>query len=364
MYTFFALIALSCTFFKVSNGTGIVKMVEEDNHLEKLTGENFSFVNKYNVTLNPNGGTFVEGKNLTEYIAGANTLLPTSADIHKKYYTFNGWFDNVNLSGTKAMSISNMATGDLTFWAKWTENDKYTVSFDMNGHGEVISSQIVYDSYSVIAPTNPTAKGYNFLGWYSDASLTTLYDFDESVYSELTLYAKWIKITVPIVYPHPTYHITYDTNEGTINDEEIVTKYKTGDEVILPIDVSKDGYLFTGWYLDERLDRQGPIKELSYLAMGDLAFYASYIKNDLKENEAYINLHINNYLELDIKKICGLNEVINFDFDLRQKNYKLVGYKDNALLKGDYITSLKVTRKVCFLTIYPVWQKAYFMALR
>ena len=50
----------------------------------------------------------------------------------------------------------------------------------------------------------------------------------------------------------PTFDVDYNTNGGTINDAEYTTWYEyTGiedDRVPLPVDVTKPGYIFAGWY--------------------------------------------------------------------------------------------------------------------
>ena len=81
----------------------------------------------YTVTLNTNNGTINSG-NVTSYIYGTETTLPT--DITRKDYTFDGWYDNEGLMGNKVTSISNTATENKTYWAKWNENPNITgISF-------------------------------------------------------------------------------------------------------------------------------------------------------------------------------------------------------------------------------------------
>ena len=72
----------------------------------------------------------------------------------------------------------------------------YTITFNTNG-GSSIASVTVEEGSTVTKPKkNPTYKGYIFAGWYSDAACTVEYDFNSSVYSNKTIYAKWIDQTV------------------------------------------------------------------------------------------------------------------------------------------------------------------------
>ncbi len=83
----------------------------------------------YAVTLHANGGTINSG-NVTEYTYGAGATLPT--DVTRTGYTFKGWYDNENLTGSPVTAISNTETGNKEYWAKWEANT-YTVTLNTNG---------------------------------------------------------------------------------------------------------------------------------------------------------------------------------------------------------------------------------------
>ena len=70
----------------------------------------------------------------------------------------------------------------------------YTVKFNSNG-GSAVPDQTVASGGNVIRPPNPTRAGYEFAGWYSDAALSAVYDFDQKVSNGFTLYAKWTAVT-------------------------------------------------------------------------------------------------------------------------------------------------------------------------
>lgn len=70
--------------------------------------------------------------------------------------------------------------------------ETFAVSFNMNGHGSQIDYQTVEKGEKATKPANPTASGWTFKGWYTDANCTKAYDFDTAVTSDLTLYAKWV----------------------------------------------------------------------------------------------------------------------------------------------------------------------------
>lgn len=72
------------------------------------------------MTLHTNGGTIASGKDVTGYTHGTGAALPTAADISRTGFTFNGWFDNENLTGSAVTAISATDTGNKIYWAKWT----------------------------------------------------------------------------------------------------------------------------------------------------------------------------------------------------------------------------------------------------
>ena len=75
--------------------------------------------------------------------------------------------------------------------ALWLLSEQYSVSFDANGHGEAPEVQLVLHGETVSEPEAPTAPGYDFMGWYTDADCKTAFSFDTPVTASMTLYAKW-----------------------------------------------------------------------------------------------------------------------------------------------------------------------------
>lgn len=72
----------------------------------------------------------------------------------------------------------------------------YTVSFDLNGHGEAIAPLTNVEKGTRIAkPSDPSATGYLFQGWYKEITCQNAWDFDsvngDVVNGNTTLYAKW-----------------------------------------------------------------------------------------------------------------------------------------------------------------------------
>ena len=73
---------------------------------------------------------------------------------------------------------------------RWTAAT-VTRSFSANGHGVAPASQAIVAGNVAAAPAAPSAAGFQFKGWYTDASLTTLADFSAPVTASTTYFARW-----------------------------------------------------------------------------------------------------------------------------------------------------------------------------
>ena len=117
---------------------------------------------------------------------GAGGAATRPADPSEEGWIFAGWYQMVGYS-MQEYDFSAPVTADLVLFAMW----KHTVSFDVQGHGTAPESQTVNDGETATEPTAPTAEGWTFGGWYTDAACTAEYDFTTPVTVNLTLYAKW-----------------------------------------------------------------------------------------------------------------------------------------------------------------------------
>ena len=115
----------------------------------------------------------------------------------------------------------------------------YTITFNSNG-GTSVAPQNVNAGEKLTEPAPaPTKEGFTFVGWYEDATLNTKFDFNTSVVSNLTLYAKWTE---------NKYTLTFDANGGTGSMTPIADL--TG-EYTIPANefTAPSGKQFKGWSL-------------------------------------------------------------------------------------------------------------------
>lgn len=121
--------------------------------------------------------------------------------------------------------------------------NKYTVSFNLMGHGPQIEALKDVDEGSKISkPTDPTADGYIFEGWYKESSCKNAWNFNvDTVTTDVTLYAKWS------LAPVEKYIVTFDTQGHGVAPDNI-TNVEKGSKISKPTDPTEDGYTFMGWY--------------------------------------------------------------------------------------------------------------------
>ena len=126
-------------------------------------------------------------------------------------YVFAGWNTAPDGSGTNCAAGSeiegNKESPALTLYAQW--NKLVTVSFDLCGHGGAnIPSQTFVSGNKASEPTAPKEDGWVFGGWYTEKGCQYRFSFDSAVTSDITLYAKWDRVTTvvstPVATPTPT----------------------------------------------------------------------------------------------------------------------------------------------------------------
>lgn len=178
------------------NGTDVIEedtyIFTKDTDLYPVWGESWK------VTMNYMGGFYSTGTgNYTSQsvIRGEEISYPQSKYMHRDGYTFDGWYENTDYTGTK-YEIPFTPKRNMTLYAKWIEGDvaKYTVSFDTSGGTSIVPQKVVYES-SAVKPEDPKKNGCIFDGWYTEPQAWYLYRFNEAVYKDITLYAKWLETT-------------------------------------------------------------------------------------------------------------------------------------------------------------------------
>ena len=110
-------------------------------------------------------------------------------------YSFDGWY--TDKSGGTKVTMDTVFSANTTVYAHWTYTGGYnppvtycTLRFETGGGRDITSVRRTYNACIDLTKYVPTWRGYTFIGWYSDRSLTNKIS---KVYltRDLTVYAGW-----------------------------------------------------------------------------------------------------------------------------------------------------------------------------
>ncbi|MFR8198282.1 InlB B-repeat-containing protein [Gemmiger formicilis] len=179
-------------------------LTDEDTVLYAQWSENAPAQVK--VSYDANGGT-----GIMESITGdvGSKIVIGQNGFSRSGYTFTGWNTQADGKGTayKAGDSFTLTDKDTVLYAQW--NKLVTVSFDLCGHGGAnISSQTFVGGNKASELTAPKEDGWVFGGWYTEKGCKYRFSFDSAVTSDITLYAKWDRVTTvvsaPVATPTPS----------------------------------------------------------------------------------------------------------------------------------------------------------------
>ena len=164
--------------------------------------------------------------------------LPTP---YVKGYKFVGWYTKsvggINITASSKVDIKS----DIYLYARWEKQQKkqYKVNFNTLTSETFEPKTVVSGEYYGQLPT-PFAKGYNFLGWYTNAvggiNITSYskVELDSDIY----LYARWEKKQYKVEFRDDYSNNVFPTDKVVYEGEEFGT---------LP-QPRREGYRFLGWF--------------------------------------------------------------------------------------------------------------------
>ncbi len=166
-----------------------------------------------------NGGT-VGGKNsVTTSVAPNQTAVAPGYTPVKVGHTFSGWYTE-KTGGALYSTVT--ITAARTFYAQFTPAE-YQITWDL-GTGKTETTNQTYGE-TLNLPTEPTRRGYAFLGWFTQETGGTQVDGD-TVFKEVastTYYAHWEEATVFSVIVPAVLPVTVDQNGKVyVSNAEIV----------------------------------------------------------------------------------------------------------------------------------------------
>ena len=202
-----------------------------------------------------------------------NSANPTKAADAQYTYTFAGW--------DPAIAI---VTAAQDYNAKWDLTlNRYTVSFNANGHGTAPASQLVGYGQLATEPSALEETGWTFGGWFKEATCANQWNFAEDQVTGATeLFAKWT------VNKH---NLAWNANGGDITSA--AGTYTSGlvafgTEIVAP-QVERTGWNFIGW--NPSVAATMPDEDVTYVAnwqeKGDIVYKVRHEKENLA-GDAYV----------------------------------------------------------------------------
>ncbi len=214
-----------------------------------------------------------------KFVTGNTYGVHVSTYGNDDYVLGEGFKITCNGETKTAAVADDYASADFIF-----SNLSYTVTFDLNKHGDETKKpepQTINSGAKAVMPSpNPADPDYKFTGWFKDSACTIIYDFDTPVETEFTLYAGWVE------NDETTYTVTFDLNgvTGTKVDAQLV---KEGDKAAEPeTPLTKEKKVFAGWYTkatcndDEKYDFKSAVT-------GDITLFAKWV--EIKEDDLIVN---------------------------------------------------------------------------
>ncbi len=147
-------------------------------------------------------------------------------------------------------SLASYTSTSLTGW-NWYKTSQY-VAFTVNvtlhmgeAEGHVAAPSVTgYLNTTLTKPVPGAWEGKAFVGWYTDETLETEFNFRAALKGDVELWAKWAD----------GYAVNFSTGEdGPAVTAQTVVK---GGKVTKPADPKKTGYFFDGWYTTETYETE------------------------------------------------------------------------------------------------------------
>lgn len=210
----------------------------------------------------------------------------------------------------------------------------YTVTFDMQDHGEPIEQmRNVPSGAKITAPETPETIGYIFDGWYKEDTCTNAWNFDtDKVTADITLYAKWTQ----------TFTVTFDMNDY---GEQInpITNVQCGTTIDSPKDPTEENYTFLGWYKEEECETKWDFDKDT--VTNDITLYANWIKTEdiddytMKEGSKWFKSFSSTPIGTDTTKVTNIIFCKKLPQGVEEVNGKDLTANSTEKVKGHLVSN-------------------------
>lgn len=260
---------------------------------------------EYQLTMDPNGGAFTDGKTSAKIFSpnliydGTNWCNVSVNAVSKIGYLFDGWYDKATggekvysadgscINGTYWKDGKYVHNGNLTVYAHWAPKS-VVVTFHRNASSsDTVTAQqtFTYDKAGQkFTDKGWTMKGYTLLGWSdSKDAATATYPITCGVSNEW-INGRYPKTDLYAVWKANTYTIKYNGNGNDGGSTASSTHTVDLAKNLTVNGFTKTGYTFIGW--NTKADGTGTpykdqqsVKNLSYENGATVTLYAQWSAN-------------------------------------------------------------------------------------
>ena len=182
-------------------------------------------------------------------------------------------------TATVTVTVSDSATGadhqseDFTYTVTITYPPKSITYIDSrDGTTELtglVPAQYTPGTAATLPATATAPTGYNFDGWYVDASCTgdAVTSVATTETEDKTYYAKW----TPVVYT-----ITYRDGASTMSGLAPTTYTIESTDITIPTPATKTGYEFVSWHTSSLLTPASAVTTIPHGSTGNKTFYSKW----------------------------------------------------------------------------------------
>ena len=204
---------------------------------------------------------YINGQEVDNKLFYEDEGLDTLLSYEKVGYTFSGWSNM--FTGAPVTSIAAGTTTDIRLTGSLIAID-YTVTYYVDGSANATQSYQISDVDTALSIADPVKPGFEFLGWFdADGALVTA--IAANTIGDMELFAHFEEVV---------YTITYELNGGENNpDNASAYTYDSVPELFAP--VSRNGYLFEGWFTNEAFSGAA-VTSLESLKGSDITLYAKW----------------------------------------------------------------------------------------
>ena len=219
------------------------------------------------VYVRPNQTFFANGGEIKDVVVSNGQIRNTATDGGCTRF-YGEVLNSRTTSGSGTIS-GGVYYGGIRADGGKVEDTYHTVSFQLNGGSGSAPTQwfVNIDTAPALRPADPTKGDLTFTGWYTDAALTKLYNFDSAVTENLILYAGFVQQLT----------VTYEFAHGTLaDDRETPETVADGTVITLPDLENCGAYRLVGWQIKNSDDIDVyPVGE-EYAVCDSMTFVAVY----------------------------------------------------------------------------------------